>query len=74
VADAAALGLLLRLAYTLCGGALSLLDVATIARDRDRLVLRIAPDFADLRVDAVERRLDAAAKALGLSAEVMIAR
>lgn len=73
VADAAALGLLLRLAYTLCGGALSLLDVTAISRDRDRLVLRIAPEYADLRVDAVERRLDAAAKALGLSAEVMIA-
>ena len=73
VAAAAALGLLLRLAYTLCGGALSLLEVAAISRDRDRLVLRIAPAFADLRVDAVERRLDAAAKALGLSAEVMIA-
>jgi exopolyphosphatase/guanosine-5'-triphosphate,3'-diphosphate pyrophosphatase len=73
VADAAALGLLLRLAYTLCGGALSLLEVATIARDRERLVLRIDPDYADLSVDAVERRLDAVAKALGLSAEVMIA-
>jgi exopolyphosphatase/guanosine-5'-triphosphate,3'-diphosphate pyrophosphatase len=73
VADAAALGLLLRLAYTFCGGALTLLDSASIARDGDRLVLRIAPEYADLRVDAVERRLDAAAKALGLSAEVMIA-
>jgi exopolyphosphatase/guanosine-5'-triphosphate,3'-diphosphate pyrophosphatase len=73
VADAAALGLLLRLAYTLCGGALSLLASTSVTRGRDRLVLRIAPEYADLHVDAVERRLDAAAKALGLSAEVMIA-
>jgi len=73
VADSALLGLALRLAYTLCGGALSLLDAASLTRDRDRVILRIAPEFADLLVDVVERRLEAVAKLLGLSAEIMIA-
>jgi exopolyphosphatase/guanosine-5'-triphosphate,3'-diphosphate pyrophosphatase len=70
---ATALGLALRLAYTLCGGATSLLAGASLTRERDRIVLRIAPEFADLRVDAVERRLDALAKAIGLPSEVRIA-
>ena len=73
VADAALLGLVLRLAYTLCGGALSLLEAATLSWERDRLVLRVAPEFADLSVDVVERRLEAVAKMLGLPAEIMIA-
>jgi exopolyphosphatase/guanosine-5'-triphosphate,3'-diphosphate pyrophosphatase len=73
VADSVVLGLALRLAYTLCGGALSLLDAASLSRDGDRIVLRIAPEFADLNVDVVERRLEAVAKALDVSAEVMIA-
>ena len=73
VADCVALGLVLRLAYTLCGGALSLLDAVSLSRDRDRIVLRISPEFADLKVDVVERRLEAVARALDLSAEIMIA-
>ena len=73
VADSVALGLVLRLAYTLCGGALSLLDAASLSRDGDRIVLRIAPEFADLNVDVVERRLEAVARALDLPAEIMIA-
>jgi exopolyphosphatase/guanosine-5'-triphosphate,3'-diphosphate pyrophosphatase len=70
---AVTLGLTLRLAYALCGGALSLLDGSKLLRGDDGIVLRIAPDAADLRVDAVERRLEALAKVLGLTSEIEIA-
>jgi exopolyphosphatase/guanosine-5'-triphosphate,3'-diphosphate pyrophosphatase len=73
VIDAALLGLILRLGYTLCGGAVSLLDMTSLTRGEDRLVLTIAPDVIDLNVDVVERRLDALAKLLGVSAEIVIA-
>jgi exopolyphosphatase/guanosine-5'-triphosphate,3'-diphosphate pyrophosphatase len=72
--DAAALGLALRLAYTLCGGATTLLAGTGLILDRDRIILRIAPELADLRVDAVERRHEALAKALGVNGEIRIAR
>jgi len=68
--DAAAIGLALRLAYTLCGGVLSLLEGASLVRERDRIVLCIAPEFADLKVDAVDRRFEALAKALELPGEI----
>jgi exopolyphosphatase/guanosine-5'-triphosphate,3'-diphosphate pyrophosphatase len=73
VADSVTLGLALRLAYTLCGGALSLLDGAALTSDGARLILRIAPEVADLNVDLVERRLAALATQMELSAEIMIA-
>ncbi len=69
---AIAFGLGLRLAYTLCGGALSLLGGTGIVRRNGLLVLEIAADSIDLKVDAVERRLDALAKALGLIPEIRI--
>ena len=72
-ADSVTLGLALRLAYTLCGGALSLLDAASLTRDGNRLILHIAPEFADLNVDVVERRLEVVATHMGISAEIMIA-
>jgi exopolyphosphatase/guanosine-5'-triphosphate,3'-diphosphate pyrophosphatase len=71
-ADSVTLGLALRLAYTLCGGALSLLDAATLTRDGNRLILHIVPEFADLNVDLVERRLEALTTHMGISAEIMI--
>jgi exopolyphosphatase/guanosine-5'-triphosphate,3'-diphosphate pyrophosphatase len=67
------LGLQLRLAYTICGGALTLLDSTSLSREGERLILRIAREAADLRVDAVERRLDALAKSLDIPAEIWIA-
>jgi exopolyphosphatase/guanosine-5'-triphosphate,3'-diphosphate pyrophosphatase len=73
LADAVSLGLALRLAYTLCGGVLTLLEGASLTRERDRLVLRIAPEFADLKVDAVERRFEALAKSLDLPTEFRVA-
>jgi exopolyphosphatase/guanosine-5'-triphosphate,3'-diphosphate pyrophosphatase len=71
--DAVTLGLMLRLGYAICGGALSLLDGAKLSREYGKIILRIAPDAADLKVDAVERRLDALAKALGLEPGIQIA-
>jgi exopolyphosphatase/guanosine-5'-triphosphate,3'-diphosphate pyrophosphatase len=71
--EAVSLGLQLRLAYTICGGALTLLDSTSLSREGDRLILRIAREAADLRVDAVERRLDALAKSLDIPAEIWIA-
>jgi exopolyphosphatase/guanosine-5'-triphosphate,3'-diphosphate pyrophosphatase len=68
------LGLALRLAYTLCGGATALLGAASLSQEHGRVVLRIAPEFADLRVDAVERRLDALAKSMGATGEIRIVR
>jgi exopolyphosphatase / guanosine-5'-triphosphate,3'-diphosphate pyrophosphatase len=73
VADSVTLGLALRLGYTLCGGALSLLDSAALARDGSRLILKIASEFGDLNVDVVERRLETLATHMGVSAEIMIA-
>jgi exopolyphosphatase/guanosine-5'-triphosphate,3'-diphosphate pyrophosphatase len=69
---AVALGLALRLAYTVSGGALSLLDNTGLAREGSRLILRISPESADLRVDAVERRVDALARALDIQGETRI--
>jgi exopolyphosphatase/guanosine-5'-triphosphate,3'-diphosphate pyrophosphatase len=69
---AVALGLALRLAYTLCGGALELLDEAGLTRRKDRIVLRLGRDVQALRVDAVERRLDALAKSLGMGADIVV--
>lgn len=71
--EAVSLGLMLRLAYTLCGGALSLLDRTRLSRDGDRIILEIAPDAADLKVEAVERRMDALARSMGLTPEIRIA-
>jgi exopolyphosphatase/guanosine-5'-triphosphate,3'-diphosphate pyrophosphatase len=72
VADAEALGLLLRLAYSLCGGALSLLEVTSLQRDGNSIVLRISPDYADLEVDLVLRRLEALAKVLDRPFDIVI--
>ncbi len=70
--QAVSLGLQLRLAYTLCGGALSLLDSTSLSREGGKIILRIARDAADLRVDAVERRLDALAKSMDVGSEIWI--
>ncbi|HTJ63404.1 MAG TPA: Ppx/GppA family phosphatase [Alphaproteobacteria bacterium] len=72
-ADAEVLGLLLRLAYSLCGGALSLLDVTSLQRDDDGIQLRLSPEYADLEVDLVARRLEALAKVLNRPFEIVVA-
>jgi exopolyphosphatase/guanosine-5'-triphosphate,3'-diphosphate pyrophosphatase len=69
---AVTLGLAMRLAYTVSGGALALLAHVRLLRERERIILTFKPDVADLRVEAVERRFDALAKALGLTAEIRL--
>jgi exopolyphosphatase/guanosine-5'-triphosphate,3'-diphosphate pyrophosphatase len=65
-AEARCLGLALRLAYTLCGGALDLLDQVLLDREDDTLVLEL-PAMGSLFVgEAVQRRLDALGRALDL--------
>lgn len=64
-ARARAIGLAMRLGYTLSGGVISLLEQTSLARDGNRLVLQM-PDHADVLVgDVVQRRFKSLAKALG---------
>ncbi|MGE5269734.1 MAG: hypothetical protein ACM3JG_08695 [Thiohalocapsa sp.] len=64
--QARALGLALRLAYTLCGGALELLDQVKLVRLPSGLELELPADGSLFTGEAVTRRLDALARALGL--------
>jgi exopolyphosphatase / guanosine-5'-triphosphate,3'-diphosphate pyrophosphatase len=66
-AQARALGLALRLAYTLCGGALDLLDQVLLDREGDALVLELPASGSLFIGEAVQRRLDALGRALGLA-------
>jgi exopolyphosphatase/guanosine-5'-triphosphate,3'-diphosphate pyrophosphatase len=66
------LGLTLRLAYTLCGGALTLLDRTRLARQDGRLTLEIVKEEANLKVEAVERRLEALGKFLGMPTDLRV--
>jgi exopolyphosphatase/guanosine-5'-triphosphate,3'-diphosphate pyrophosphatase len=67
-AEARALGLALRLAYTLSGGALDLLDQVRLRRAEGSLVLDLPPAGNLFAGEAVQRRLDAVGRALGLEA------
>jgi exopolyphosphatase/guanosine-5'-triphosphate,3'-diphosphate pyrophosphatase len=67
VAEARTLGLALRLAYTLCGGALDLLSEVALSRDNDDLVLELPASGSLFQGEAVERRLGALGRALGLT-------
>ena len=66
-AEARALGLALRLAYTLCGGALDLLDHVLLDREGESLVLELPATGSLFVGEAVQRRLDALGRALGLA-------
>jgi exopolyphosphatase / guanosine-5'-triphosphate,3'-diphosphate pyrophosphatase len=66
-ATARSLGLALRLAYTLCGGALDLLREVRLARDDDTVMLELPPNGSLFQGEAVERRLAALGRVLGLS-------
>ncbi|MEC8136387.1 MAG: Ppx/GppA family phosphatase, partial [Pseudomonadota bacterium] len=71
IAQARSIGLAMRRAYTLTGGAIGLLETSRLARDGDRLLL-ILPSHADILVgDVVERRFRALAKALHCEYEVV---
>jgi exopolyphosphatase / guanosine-5'-triphosphate,3'-diphosphate pyrophosphatase len=60
------LGLALRLAYTLTGGAIERLGDSWIGRDRGRLVLEAPSDDALFDGETVQRRLDAVARSIAL--------
>jgi exopolyphosphatase / guanosine-5'-triphosphate,3'-diphosphate pyrophosphatase len=64
--EARCLGLALRLAYTLCGGALELLDQVRLVRQPHGLDLELPPTGSLFIGEAVTRRLDALGRALGL--------
>jgi len=69
-AEARSLGLALRLAYTLCGGALELLDQVELSRDGDMLALELPAAGSLFLGEAVERRLGALGRALGLAIRI----
>jgi exopolyphosphatase / guanosine-5'-triphosphate,3'-diphosphate pyrophosphatase len=66
-AGARAFGLALRLAYTLCGGALELLDQVRLTRDPAGIALELPPTGNLFVGEAVQRRLDALGRALGVA-------
>jgi exopolyphosphatase/guanosine-5'-triphosphate,3'-diphosphate pyrophosphatase len=70
-ADARRVGLALRLAYTLCGGALDLLSQVSLGRDDDDLVLELPPSGSLFQGEAVERRLAALGRALSLTPQMI---
>lgn len=65
-AEARAVGLALRLAYTLCGGALDLLAEVKLNRDDDDLLLELPASGSLFQGEAVDRRLAALGRALSL--------
>lgn len=68
VTEARALGLALRLAYTLSGGALDLLDQVGLRREPGGIVLDVPASGSLFLGEAVQRRLDAIGRALGQTA------
>lgn len=64
--QARAIGLAIRLAYTLTGGVARLLNRVSLRRDGGKLVLVMPADLAFLAGEAVERRFASLAKALNL--------
>jgi exopolyphosphatase/guanosine-5'-triphosphate,3'-diphosphate pyrophosphatase len=69
-AEARNLGLALRLAYTLCGGALDLLSAVSLRRDGEGMELAMPPGDSRFGGEAIPRRLDALGRSLGLAARV----
>jgi len=67
---ARATGLALRLAYTLTGGVPGLLEGSALKLSDSKLVLTLLSDHSLLAGEAVQRRLDALARALGKTAEL----
>jgi len=70
-AEARSLGLALRLAYTLCGGALNLLKEVRLSRDDGTLLLEFPSEDSLFQGEAVERRLAALGRALGLAPQTV---
>jgi exopolyphosphatase/guanosine-5'-triphosphate,3'-diphosphate pyrophosphatase len=61
------LGLALRLAYTLCGGAVDLLPEVRLGRESDELVLEVPATDNLFLGETVQRRYDALARSLGVT-------
>lgn len=68
------LGLALRLAHTLTGGSIGLAKEARLRLDGEKLVLEVSPSAEALIGEAVSRRLDALAKAVGRKPDLRMAR
>lgn len=68
--DARAIGLALRLAYTLTGGVPGLLRGSSLRLSDARLTLNVLSGHALLLGEAVQRRLDALGRCLGRQAEI----
>jgi exopolyphosphatase / guanosine-5'-triphosphate,3'-diphosphate pyrophosphatase len=68
--EARSLGLALRLAYTICGGAVDLLSQAWLGRDGGSLVLDVPAEDDLFSGETIGRRLDALGRALGLPARM----
>jgi exopolyphosphatase/guanosine-5'-triphosphate,3'-diphosphate pyrophosphatase len=60
--------LALRLAYTLSGGALELLDQVRLSHEANGIALELPPTGSLFTGEAVQRRLDALGRALGVAA------
>ena len=67
------LGVALRLAYTLSGGTAELLAATSLVSEPDRLVLRLTPGTGVFAGEAVTRRLERLAQAVGVEARTEVA-
>jgi exopolyphosphatase/guanosine-5'-triphosphate,3'-diphosphate pyrophosphatase len=72
--QASLLGQALRLANTLTGGASSLLERTVLTVEDGEVVLSLPVDEVTLAGEAVQRRLDAVAKALNRTGRIVVAR
>jgi exopolyphosphatase/guanosine-5'-triphosphate,3'-diphosphate pyrophosphatase len=72
LARATMLGLALRLAHTLTGGAATLLQRTSLRLGDAKLTLMLPEDAAMLTGEAVQRRLDALAKSLNRTGEIVV--
>ena len=68
--EARTLGLALRVAYTLCGGAVDLLSAVWLGREGTSLILEIPSEGSLFLGETVQRRLDTLARSLSTTAMV----
>ncbi|MBV8505163.1 MAG: Ppx/GppA family phosphatase [Alphaproteobacteria bacterium] len=68
--QARTLGLALRLAYTLCAGSIELLSELALGRSGNTLTLDVPAESSLFVGETVQRRLDAVARSLGITASV----
>lgn len=68
--EARTLGLVLRLAYTLCAGTIELLSELWLGRADETLVLEVPSESSLFVGETVQRRLEAVARSLGATAAI----